>query len=257
MHYYEEDERGSKAIATIAVVVYAAFCVAIMFVSLVIEVPQPQTGILIDFGVAAPAGGTADIALVEKEAQPTTPKQRPPAPEEPIMTTQRADAPEVVQSTKPESVKPVKTEEAPAKPREVNKKALFPGRTVNSTSPSEGASEGQGNEGAPQGAPEGDVKGTGGDSSGQSFDLAGRYMVEPLQRPDYNGNEEGRVVIRITVDKSGKVTGATYQQKGSTTNNGRLVEAARKAALRTKFTASETDIQSGTITYVFKIISVH
>jgi hypothetical protein len=43
-------------------------------------------------------------------------------------------------------------------------------------------------------------------------------------------NEEGRVVVRIVVDRNGKVVNATPGVKGTTNNHPCLLEPARKTA---------------------------
>ena len=84
--------------------------------------------------------------------------------------------------------------------------------------------------------------------------LQGRGLVGTLPMPVYPaGNRGGKVVIRVSVDKEGNVTSATYEPKGSTTSDSSLVEAAIKAAKRAKFTESEAYMQGGTITYLFKL----
>jgi TonB family protein len=86
------------------------------------------------------------------------------------------------------------------------------------------------------------------------FSLAGRTVVGSWPRPAYDVEVEGRVVISITVNAAGAVTGAAYQTMGSTTNNATLREAARAAALRARFTPSEgNEVQTGTITYIFRL----
>ena len=72
--------------------------------------------------------------------------------------------------------------------------------------------------------------------------------------PEYPaGNRGGKVVVRVTVDRTGSVTDAVYEPKGSTTSDAALVQAALKAARRAKFTESRAFIQGGTITYLFKM----
>lgn len=84
--------------------------------------------------------------------------------------------------------------------------------------------------------------------------LQGRGLVGALPMPAYPaGNRGGKVVVRVSVDKHGNVTSATYEPKGSTTSDSSLVEAAIKAAKRAKFTESEAFVQGGTITYIFKL----
>ena len=61
------------------------------------------------------------------------------------------------------------------------------------------------------------------------------------------------MVVRVAVNKDGKVTSATYEPKGSTTSDTALVEAAIAAAKRARFTESAAFMQGGTITYIFKL----
>ena len=46
------------------------------------------------------------------------------------------------------------------------------------------------------------------------------------------GKKGGKVVIRVTVDASGKVTGASFEPKGSTTDAAELIEAAKAASVK-------------------------
>jgi TonB family protein len=109
-------------------------------------------------------------------------------------------------------------------------------------------------------APQGEDK-AGGDGPGLNPDgldqldqgLQGRGLVGNLPKPSYPGSKSGKVVIRVTVDAKGKVTGASYEPKGSTTDAAELVEAAKSAALKARFTESRATLQGGTITYVFRM----
>ncbi len=83
--------------------------------------------------------------------------------------------------------------------------------------------------------------------------LQGRGLVGALPKPRYSANESGKVVIRVTFDRTGKVTDATYEPKGSTISNPELIEEARKAALQARFTESRSFVQGGTITYLFTL----
>jgi colicin import membrane protein len=138
--------------------------------------------------------------------------------------------------------------------REVNERALFPGRNDSENdSQSEGVIEGEGNQGSPSGDPESDNynKGNSG-SGGISYNLAGRYP-ESLPKPKYPVNEQGKVVVEVTVDKYGNVTSANPGVKGSTTSNKLLLQAAKEAALKAKFDkkAEAPAFQKGTIVYHF------
>jgi outer membrane biosynthesis protein TonB len=64
-------------------------------------------------------------------------------------------------------------------------------------------------------------------------------------------------VVKITVDKNGNVTQAEPGQKGTTTLNADLYDAAKRAALQAKFNVDNDApaYQTGTITYKFIIQS--
>ena len=86
-----------------------------------------------------------------------------------------------------------------------------------------------------------------------TWDLGGRDMIGELPRPAYNIQEEGRVVVTITVDPDGNVTETRINNRTNTTNL-QLRNAAEEAARRTKFNAiGGKNKQTGTITYYFKL----
>lgn len=93
-----------------------------------------------------------------------------------------------------------------------------------------------------------------GKNMGSSYQMAGRSAVS-LPAPTYNSNAQGRVLIKIWVDRNGNVTRAEFETKGSTTTNTLLVKYAKEAALKAKFNADENapEEQKGIITYVFRI----
>ena len=71
-------------------------------------------------------------------------------------------------------------------------------------------------------------------------------------KPKYGIQEEGKVVVRITVNRQGDVINATHAQ-GSTTLNKDLIARAISAAKKTKFTPKKDAAiqQIGKITYIF------
>ena len=109
-------------------------------------------------------------------------------------------------------------------------------------------------------AKEGEDKasGTGSGLKPKGFDqldtgLQGRGLREDLPRPAYPGTKSGKVLIRVTVNAEGRVTGATFEPKGSTTSDAQMVDAAIEAARKARFTESAAVVQGGTITYVFRL----
>lgn len=82
--------------------------------------------------------------------------------------------------------------------------------------------------------------------------LEGRGVVYTPTIQDYS-QKTGRVVVRICVDRSGRVISAEYTQAGSTTSDGDLRNIAVTNAKKFKFSPGSIDRQCGTITVDFKL----
>lgn len=114
------------------------------------------------------------------------------------------------------------------------------------------ADSGDGIQGSPTGNSDaGKTSGIGGIGT---FDLNGRSLGPGgLPMPVYNVQDEGRVVVTIVVDPSGRVI-STSINKRTNTVNAALRKAALDAASKARFnTISGVNNQSGTITYYFKL----
>ena len=181
--------------------------------------------------------------IEESVAVPAKPKEQP---KETPRETQR--------ETPNEKPKETQTAEQPVE-RTVDQRAMYPGRgDASSTATNQGEAGGQGNQGVPTGAPDVHVYGEGGDAAGNKWALANRGLVGRLPLPAYNVQDQGVVVVTITVDKDGNVTRAVAGARGSTTLNRILLDAAERAARQAKFTRNPNAIeQTGTLTYIFKL----
>ena len=120
----------------------------------------------------------------------------------------------------------------------------------------EGITEGRGNQGVETGvvgaANYGEGAGTG--TEGIGYDLAGR-QARSLPKPKYDIQNEGTVVVEVTVDRNGNVTQARPGVKGSTILEEYFLRVAREAAMAARFDRKPDApvIQKGTITYIFKL----
>lgn len=87
-----------------------------------------------------------------------------------------------------------------------------------------------------------------------TFDLGGRSIgAGGLPRPVYNVQEEGRVVVSITVNPAGRVIATSINRQTNTVNS-TLRRAAEEAAKKARFNAVDgVNNQMGTITYYFKL----
>jgi outer membrane biosynthesis protein TonB len=82
--------------------------------------------------------------------------------------------------------------------------------------------------------------------------LGGRGILYEPKIKD-NSQKAGKVVVKVCVNKSGKVISSKFTQKGSTTTDAHLVKIAKESAVKYKFSASEIEEQCGTITVDFKL----
>ncbi len=135
----------------------------------------------------------------------------------------------------------------------VNTKALYTGKKQNNSN-SQGISEGQVDKGSQDGDPNSNAYTGGISTNGIAYQLGGRTIAE-IKKPNYDSQQQGKVVVIIRVDRNGKVISATPGAKGSTTTSAYLYSKAKEAALKTTFEANTTapEIQIGTIIYNFKL----
>ncbi|HXC06095.1 MAG TPA: energy transducer TonB [Bacteroidia bacterium] len=209
-------------------------------------------------GPEVAAYGTMDLGSGEDVNPPSFDKKSsppPPAPEDESAVTNSTDNSDYVvppvKKTKEKSVvvkpvdKPVEKHEEP-KPDDELTKIL---KEYNAKSKTVGGGHGDdktpGFKGDPGGSPESKnyngKPGPGGNGpngpggpGGTGAYLSHRKLVVPAKLIS-TAQEEGRVVVKITVDKDGNVIDAIAVAKGSTTTNSELWTLARQAARKAKF----------------------
>ena len=217
MNYYKDDTNAPRRWATVALLIYGG-ALAVLFLTV---------------GIERPADAPSEAIEVELAPAPEPePRLAPKIPE-----PQMHDEPAAEEQNNPARGEAPRTQT-------VNPRALF---RQSQSGPDE--PENAGNPRASR-AEEDAASGRGTGSSPEGSD---RGLVGALPKPRYSANESGKVVIRVTVDRTGKVTDATYEPKGSTISNPELIEEARKAALQARFTESRSFVQGGTITYLFTL----
>ena len=214
--------------------------------------PIPEEGVEVNLGNSDFGSGD------DPKPASTASSYSAPVAQNQVATQQAEPTPSLnASSNQGNTVSPAVTEQQPTvenKEPEINKNALFTGRRNQSSGTgSQGQSTGSGDQGKENGTPNSNNY-TGNGGGNGNFSLAGRSKVA-LPEPEYSSNDQGTVVVQIWVDRSGKVTRAEYQPKGSNTSNGYLVNQAITAAKRARFNADPAapEEQKGTITYIFKI----
>lgn len=133
----------------------------------------------------------------------------------------------------------------------INKRASGAFASGSSATSQGDAESGTGNQGSPFGnSNTGANEGVGGYGT---VALSGRSLRGQLPRPAYKVQEEGKIVVNITVDKEGNVIVAEIG-RGTDIDNQQLRNSALSAAKQAKFNGiSANNNQSGSITYKFNL----
>jgi len=253
--------------------------------------PELEEGILVNFGTDETGLGMIEPSPppAQQDAVPPPPvAAKKVQAEKPLMTQNNEEAPEV-KKVDPEAEKKrlekieadrkireqVEAERKKKELEEIERKrieaeqkrqsdimnrtrdALANSKNSGTNSKSEGEAGGAGNQGVPTGSVDSKNRGEGGGLGNQgsvSYNLGGRGS-QSLPKPNYDYQGEGRVVVDVSVDRSGKVIQAIPGTKGSTTLDEYLLRVAKDAALKAKFEvkADAPVVQKGTITYNFKL----
>ena len=192
--------------------------------------------------------------LVEVGAEP---RSENPDPDREVQLVKRSESP--VQGTKANEAQEATVGEdgdveVLEPKREIDRRALFPSAANNkkdtlapqtSSQPSNRFDEGHASGNTMAGSSDGEP----------SARLAGRNVVGSLLKPSYGVQKEGRVVVKITVDRDGNVTDAIPGVEGTSVTDRSLWSAAKEAALQAHFNANPKApiSQEGTITYIFRL----
>ncbi len=282
-------ERG-KGIAGTAVIHLVALAVLLVFGFSAPPVPKSEEGILVNFGTDETGQGLIEPsppAVQQETTIPPASRVVKTSEEKPLLTQNNEEAPEVkkvdpeaekrrLEQVEAERIRKVEleAERVRLEKEEIERKRIaaeqqrqsdIMARTKNALAGSknsgtnatgEGVAGGQGNQGVPTGSVDSQNRGEGSGlgNKGVSYDLQGRgFRKLPLPKYDYQG--EGKVVVEVSVDRSGKVILAVPGFKGSNTLDEYLLRVAKEAALEATFDQKldAPPVQKGTITYIFKL----
>ena len=280
-------ERGKGLAGTILIHV-VLFVVLILASFSVPPPPEMEEGILVNFGTDETGLGMIEPsppAVQEEKSAPPPANASKKADEESLLTQNTEEAPEVkkvdpeAEKKRTEKIEADKKIRAELEAEKIRKKqeddekkkieaeqqrqadimnrtknALANSKNAGTNSTSEGIAGGVGNQGDPRGSVDSNVRGEGSGTGdkGISYELQGRGF-QKLPKPKYDYQGEGRVVVEVTVDRSGKVTQAVPGIKGSSTLDEYLLKVAKEAAMEASFEAKPDAplFQKGTITYNF------
>ena len=255
-----------------ALLVHVVVIALLILVGFTLPEQSEEGGVPVMMGETSDAWGVADPSLVEVETMPEEAAPEVPEEAEQEMLTQEDEETVAIkpktEEKKKEIKKPEKTEAEKAEEarklaaekaererkaaEEAARKRVAGAFGKGAQMGSKGATEGTGVQGSPTGnSSEGKSSGVGGYGT---FDLNGRSLGSGgLPMPVYNVQDEGRVVVTITVNPAGQVI-STSINKRTNTVNASLRKAAEGAARKARFNQVDgVNNQTGTITYYFKL----
>ena len=244
-----------------ALLVHVVVIVLLILVGFTLPEQSEEGGVPVMMGETSDAWGAADPSLVEVETMPEEAAPEVPEEAEQEMLTQEDEETVAIkpkaEEKKKEIKKPEKTEAEKAErerkaAEEAARKRVAGAFGKGAQMGSKGSTEGTGVQGSPTGnSSTGATAGTGGYGT---FNLGGRSIGEGgLPRPVYNVQDEGKVVVTITVNPAGQVIGTSINRQTNTVNPA-LRKAAEDAAKKARFnTVSGLNNQTGTITYYFNL----
>ncbi|GFD96217.1 hypothetical protein KUL156_56520 [Alteromonas sp. KUL156] len=266
------DTQHKRKSAIITAIILILFVIGIFNYGMKYLDPPIEYGLAINFGTSEVGSGepvektkaqaTSQQEEVVEEQVEETPEETI---KEEIITNDTAEEVPVVEKKveKKEAVKETSKEEKPKekkKPKPSKEttdalNSLLNGTSKDGANSDEGDDKKSGVKGNENGDPNSDkYYGNSGSGSGGNYNLAGRKALsKPIQKPDCQ--EEGTVVVSIEVDRNGKVTKATPGAKGTTNSASCLYDAAKKAALKTKWNPDNNAKikEKGTIIYKFSL----
>ena len=242
-------------------------------------VPEEDSGVLVNFGNVDEAAGTFEPLNTGQEPMEETTPPPPPTPavetaKEELVTQDVEESVALAEAKKKKEEQRKKEEAIKREQDRIQKEKLEQQRLADAqrqkelaiknkvagafgagsaAGSSQGSGEtGSGNQGSPFGnSDHGANSGVGGNGS---YSLNGRSIgAGGLPRPAYTIQEEGRIVINITVDPKGNVIFAEIG-KGTNIDNASMRKSALEAARRAKFNSiSGSNNQSGSITYRYSL----
>lgn len=164
------------------------------------------------------------------------------------------DKPNVTPATKPDTHGDVEVPTPKVEEPKLDPRASFPGMSQKDNNATTPHSASEATEGFKAGQPDGNTK-VGKTEGKSNAHVKGRSLMGSLPLPSYNSQTTGIVVVQIKVDQQGKVINAIPGAEGTTVTDKTLWAAARNAAFGARFNvdASAPAVQSGTITYIFKL----
>jgi hypothetical protein len=266
----QEENNYPKALAISAGIM--GFLLAISFF-IVIQSFQPEEvgmgGMVVNYGTAETGMGDDYTSIEEPSVDPNANNKMPDkvTPEQtvtPNTSSQSSDKEVQTQSTedalaintKPQkstSTTPTTTkEEKPAKPV-INQNALYKGKKNNGTGQGDGTGNTPGNQGSINGDPLASNYGEGGSGNGNTPIPLSKFTN--LVAPTDDGQKTGKIVVKIRVNRQGKVISAAAGARGTTFTDSNLWRKCEAAVMNATLDATDKgpEVRTANVVFNFKV----
>lgn len=206
-------------------------------------------GMVVNYGTSVEGMGTDYTSVEEPSMAPDANNKRPdqitPDPttkstqsqlsDKNLTTQDSEDAVSVNTKETKSNANPSATQDNKVEQPAVNPNALYKGKKNNATGGGDGTGSTPGNQGDPDGDPLAPFYGDGGSGFGNKPLPLSNFRN--LVIPEDDGQERGTIMVKIEVNKSGRIVRATAGARGSTFKNNALEDKCERAMLNASLNA--------------------
>lgn len=266
----QQENNYPKAIA-ISVVLMGLF-IAISFIWVISAFQPPEDvgmgGMVVNYGTSVTGMGTdytsieepsmdenanhkmPDKIIPEQQVTPTTSSQ---VSDKDIVTQNSEDAVSV--NTKDKKSNNVPTSAKNDKPTQptINQNALYKGKKNNGAGQGDGTGTTPGNQGSINGDPLAPNYGEGGSGNGNTPIPLSKF--NNLVTPKDDGQETGKIVVKIRVNRNGRVISAIAGARGTTFSNDALFRKCERAVMNATLDqiTNGAEIRTAVVVFNFKV----
>lgn len=224
-------------------------------------------GMVVNYGTAAEGMGD-DYTSIEEPSMAENANQKLPdkvTPETKVTPNTPTETSKEIQTQNTEDAIAVNTkvekttvaaastkEEKPAKPA-INPNALYTGKKNNGTGKGDGTGSTPGNQGSINGDPLAPNYGEGGSGNGNTPIPLSKFTN--LVAPEDNGQKTGKIVVKIQVNRQGRVVSANAGAKGTTFSDAELFRKCESAVMNARLDAIENgpELRTALVVFNFKV----
>jgi hypothetical protein len=269
MIQHKEENNYPKALA-ISTVLMGSF-IALSFIWIIGKFEPNEElgmgGMVVNYGTSITGMGADYTSMEEPSMAPDANNKRPdqvtPDPTTKSVASQLSDQNLTTQDNEDAvsvNTKQVKSNANPSNDQNtkveqpaINPNALYKGKKNNATGGGDGTGSEPGNQGDPDGDPLAPFYGDGGSGFGNKPLPLSNFRN--LVKPEDDGQETGTIMVKIQVNKSGRIVNAQAGARGTTFRNAALEDKCENAMLRASLNpiTKGPDIRIFYVPFVFRV----